>query len=557
MKEKFKIYGFILLIAVIVSIPLFSNRYNIYIDDGIQHICRLIGTLSSIQEGQIFPVIMSHFCNNFGYSWNLFYSPITAYVPLIFHFITNSFVNDIKIFMLLISFLTGMTMYNCVYTITKNKYAGLIGAVIYICAPYRLTDMYIRVAIAELTSFIFIPLVFQGLYQIFNKQGKKPEIYLIIGSTGLVLSHTVIAMLTAIFAFIYVIINAKKLKDKGIIVKIVISLLFIIGITCFFTIPLIEQKMTTDYEVFKPGRMEREEVLIYYKLNPIDLLYTSNGRMVFDIGIVTIIGLVLTPFAIKVVDKKYKIIYLFSLIAGVVSVIMTLKIFPFEKLPSILKMLQFSFRMLEFSSFFFAIVVAINFKNVIKNFKFKDILILTVIIILLLIPMMINNIPYTTKMVDEKSLIPAVKVTANTGRVHAGCASFEYLPTKAFEHMDYIISREDKAIVIEENANIENEEKQGTNLKFTLKDANEGAKIELPYIYYAGYSVKINGVDKTLNIQESENGFVQIELDKSLENAEVIVSYDGTIAMKISAIISFVSIIAFIIYAMLLRKKSN
>lgn len=557
MKEKFKIYGFILLIAVIVSIPLFSNRYNIYIDDGIQHICRLIGTLSSIQEGQIFPVIMSHFCNNFGYSWNLFYSPITAYVPLIFHFITNSFVNDMKIFMLLISFLTGMTMYNCVYTITKNKYAGLIGAVIYICAPYRLTDMYIRVAIAELTSFIFIPLVFQGLYQIFNKQEKKPEIYLIIGSTGLVLSHTVIAMLTAIFAFIYVIINAKKLKDKDIIVKIVISLLFIIGITCFFTIPLIEQKMTTDYEVFKPGRMEREEVLIYYKLNPIDLLYTSNGRMVFDIGIVTIIGLVLTPFAIKVVDKKYKTIYLFSLIAGVVSVIMTLKIFPFEKLPSILKMLQFSFRMLEFSSFFFAIVVAINLKNVIKNFKFKDILILTVIIILLLIPMMINNIPYTTKMVDEKSLIPAVKVTANTGRVHAGCASFEYLPTKAFEHMDYIISREDTAIVIEENANIENEEKQGTNLKFTLKDANEGAKIELPYIYYAGYSVKINGVDKTLNIQESENGFVQIELDKSLENAEVIVSYDGTIAMKISAIISFVSIIAFIIYAMLLRKKSN
>ena len=557
MKEKFKIYGFILLIAVIVSIPLFSNRYNIYIDDGIQHICRLIGTLSSIQEGQIFPVIMSHFCNNFGYSWNLFYSPITAYVPLIFHFITNSFVNDMKIFMLLISFLTGMTMYNCVYTITKNKYAGLIGAVIYICSPYRLTDMYIRVAIAELTSFIFIPLVFQGLYQIFNKQGKKPEIYLIIGSTGLVLSHTVIAMLTAIFAFIYVIINAKKLKDKDIIVKIVISLLFIIGITCFFTIPLIEQKMTTDYEVFKPGRMEREEVLIYYKLNPIDLLYTSNGRMVFDIGIVTIIGLVLTPFAIKVVDKKYKTIYLFSLIAGVVSVIMTLKIFPFEKLPSILKMLQFSFRMLEFSSFFFAIVVAINFKNVIKNFKFKDILILTVIIILLLIPMMINNIPYTTKMVDEKSLIPAVKVTANTGRVHAGCASFEYLPTKAFEHMDYIISREDKAIVIEGNANIENEEKQGTNLKFTLKDANEGAKIELPYIYYARYSVKINGVDKTLNIQESENGFVQIELDKSLENAEVIVSYDGTIAMKISAIISFVSIIAFIIYAMLLRKKSN
>ena len=557
MKDKIKTYGFILLIAVIVSIPLFSNRFNIYADDGIQHVCRLIGTWSSICEGQLFPVIMSHFCNNFGYSWNLFYSPITAFVPLIFHFITKSFALDLKIFMVLVSFLSGITMYKFIYSICKNKYAGLIGAVIYICAPYRLTDMYIRIAVAELTSFVFLPMIFQGLYQIFNKEGKHPEILLIIGSAGIVLSHTVIAMYTAILAFIYVIINIKKMKNKDIIIKLIISIIFIIGIISFFVIPLTEQKMSANYEVFKDGRMERQEVLIYYKLDPIDLLYTSNSRMVFDVGIITIIGIVLTPFSIKMIDKKDKAIYLFSLIVGIISIIMTLKIFPFEKLPSILKMLQFSFRMLEFSSFFFALVVAINFKNLIKDFKFKDVLILSTLIILLIIPMMINNFPYTTKMVDEKSLIPAVKVTANTGRVHAGCASFEYLPTKAFEHMDYIISREDKAIVMEGNANIENEEKQGTNLKFTLKDANKGAKIELPYIYYAGYSLKINGVDKTLNIQESENGFVQIELDKSLENAEVIVSYDGTIAMKISAIISFVSIITFIIYAMLLRKKSN
>ena len=56
MKDKIKTYGFILLIAVIVSIPLFSNRFNIYADDGIQHVCRLIGTWSSICEGQLFPV---------------------------------------------------------------------------------------------------------------------------------------------------------------------------------------------------------------------------------------------------------------------------------------------------------------------------------------------------------------------------------------------------------------------------------------------------------------------------------------------------------------------
>ena len=83
--SKNKHYVFIIIISIIVSIPMFMPNFNMQYDDGIQHICRLIGTEQSIKEGQIFPVIMSNFCNEFGYSWNLFYSPLTAYVPLIFN----------------------------------------------------------------------------------------------------------------------------------------------------------------------------------------------------------------------------------------------------------------------------------------------------------------------------------------------------------------------------------------------------------------------------------------------------------------------------------------
>ena len=36
---------------------------------GVQHIARLMGTFQSIEENQKFPVIMSNFCNGFGYSW--------------------------------------------------------------------------------------------------------------------------------------------------------------------------------------------------------------------------------------------------------------------------------------------------------------------------------------------------------------------------------------------------------------------------------------------------------------------------------------------------------
>ena len=115
-----------------------SQNFNIYVDDGIQHIARLMGTMQSIEEGQVIPVIMSNFCNGFGYSWNLFYSPITAYIPLIFSIFTNSFDLMLKIFIVLVGFLSGIAMYEFVNKISKNRWAGLLSAIIYMCAPYRL-----------------------------------------------------------------------------------------------------------------------------------------------------------------------------------------------------------------------------------------------------------------------------------------------------------------------------------------------------------------------------------------------------------------------------------
>lgn len=175
-KKKIIDYAIILIFAIALSIPMLSQNFNIYVDDGIQHIARLMGTMQSIEEGQVIPVIMSNFCNGFGYSWNLFYSPITAYIPLIFRIFTSSFELMLKLFIVLVGFLSGISMYEFVNKISKNRYAGLLSAIIYICAPYRLTDMYMRMAVSELTSFIFLPIVFHGMYNIFSDCNKKGEV---------------------------------------------------------------------------------------------------------------------------------------------------------------------------------------------------------------------------------------------------------------------------------------------------------------------------------------------------------------------------------------------
>ena len=74
---------------------------------------------------------------------------------------------------------------------------------------------------------------------------------LIVGAVGLILTHLIVTMYTAIFAIIYLIINYKKLKNKLVIKKLIVSILFILIITAFFWMPLLEHKNSAEYEVFK------------------------------------------------------------------------------------------------------------------------------------------------------------------------------------------------------------------------------------------------------------------------------------------------------------------
>ena len=539
-KEK-EIINYILIIiaSIIISIPLANKNLNIYRDDGIQHICRIIGTEQTLADKQFLPMIMSNLCNNFGYSWNIFYSPLTAYMSVMFRIFNFSYVNCLKLCMFVIVLLSGLTMYKLTFRITKNKKLATLASIIYILAPYRITDMYTRTALAELASFIFIPIVFEGLYIIVNEEKKSYK--LALGAAGLILTHQVIDMYTAIICFVYLIVFFKKLKSKTVLKNIGVNLLFCILMTSFYWVGLLQHYFSTSYEVFVPGRMEREEVLIFYKAKFSQLFITSSEQtMIYAIGLLSVIGLVLTPIAYKKIPEEYKKTYMFFLITGVILIGMTLSIFPFEKLPQALTMLQFTFRLFTFTSFFFAFVVATNFAILIKNFKTLDIVVLLTISILLLVPYK-SKLDFNLKD-NEERLINGVRITETTGRVHAGMASMEYLPTKAFKNLKYIANRKDEVIVLDNNeAVISDYTKQASNMNCKISNINKEKTIELPYIYYLGYRVYANGQE--IKYTESDNGFIQINIAK---DSQIKVKYLGTNEMLISyavSIISFATII--------------
>ena len=165
-------------------------------------------------------------------------------------------------------------------------------------------------------------------------------------------------------------------------------------------------------------------------------------------------------------------------------------------------------------------------------------------------------IPYNSKLeyglsTNEDRLIEGVRVTENTGRVHAGMASMEYLPSKAFKVLNtYIANRKDEPIITNGEAEILNYSKNRTNLEFELTNMkneqeadNQNNKteaeltIELPYIYYLGYRVYANGSE--IEYAESDNGFVQIKINPALyeQNVKINMKYTGTNEMIVASAI--------------------
>ena len=172
MKEKLKNKKYIVIIlraAIIISFPLLKSNIDIYFDDGIQHIGRAYATYLEIQNDDN-PKILSNLTNGFGYSWNLFYGPLSTTLILIAKLITGTFINSYKLVLFIGILFSGITMYKFVSQLTKNKTTGTIAGILYMTMPYHLNDMYIRNALGEFLSYIFIPLVFLGMYKLFNKE---------------------------------------------------------------------------------------------------------------------------------------------------------------------------------------------------------------------------------------------------------------------------------------------------------------------------------------------------------------------------------------------------
>ena len=557
--SKYIGYFIIFFLSCIIIAPIFSMDLT-QNNEARLHMARIFSINSVLKDGVFPPIIDYKYINGFGYALNLFYGPITTYIPIIFLNLLGTSGLALKVFAFFTVFLSGITMYNFIYSVTKRHLVATIGAIIYISVPYKLSNIFSRSAVGEYTAFIFIPLVFEGLYNIFNDKGKS---YLLgIGIIGLILSHTISTVYIAIFAFIYLLLNINKLGKWKVWKKLLLNAFVALVVCMFYLIPLIEHYIVGNYTIFDNMAMHSNCPEVYTTTLGFEDLFASefgNQEIRFSLGIMTCILVLLGVFCYKKIKKEYKEIYLSFLFISIIALIMATKLFPWFLMPSFMGVIQFAWRNLGFFAFFISLICGINAvtfaEGILKKEVLKDTFSFAVIISICVFASL--GVMRDWKFGDlenEKKFDDRIR---NTDRVYFFSINRDYLPLNSLKNQYYLVDRDNCTYVLDGKATIDSENKVKLKDIVQLSNVEDNTIIELPYIYYLGYDVEVkydNNDYVNVKTFESENGMVAIELEQC-ESATVNIEYKGTIIEKVGYGISFVGVIMLI--AMIYVERRN
>ena len=448
-----------------------------------------------------------------------------------------------------------------------SKNISIICSSIYILTSYRAVDIYVRGALSEAFSFVFLPLIFLFILNIFKSQKRKDLVFLSLSFAGLILTHTLTALGFLPFIFfwiIFLIIKNKKIKP----IVISLSALAIgVGVSCFAALPSILEKKFTLVD----GLLLTE--LADYRIHFVYLrqLWSSvwgyggslpqlNDGLSFEIGKLLIICLLFVlAFSLISIYKtrKFPVFFVFPIFL-LISVFMTVKyskplwiIFP----P--LAYLQFPWRFLTFVTFFTPFVFAI-FVNFVSTINKKIVpLLLTFIFVISVLEVFGRFQPKELVNLNDSDYLTKQRLDWATSR-----SSFEYIPkgvkTKispdntTIPDIDPDSLPQTEASVLLGQAIIKEEVSQPGKQKYKIT-TKDSAVVQFSTFDFPGWKARVNGQSAEIN---SENSLKLITINVPSGDSEVELHFTRTPVRTISEIISLLSLLLLVLILLPIFNKN-
>jgi hypothetical protein len=197
--------GLLLLLALSLFAwaPLLSPGYFFHAHDAHHNVFWLVEFDQAIRDGAWWPRWAPDHAMGYGYPLWTFYSPLSYYVAEVFHLLGAGFTAAIKATYALAFLISGVVM----YALAKRWWgqsAGLVAGLVYIYAPYRLVDIYVRSAFAEFVAFVWFPWVLLAFWDLVERGGARRLALAGLAYGLLVLTHSVTALIFSPFLGFYI-----------------------------------------------------------------------------------------------------------------------------------------------------------------------------------------------------------------------------------------------------------------------------------------------------------------------------------------------------------------
>jgi uncharacterized membrane protein len=295
-------FAVLFLLSLLPTIALFHSGLPIT-HDGQDHVARIANFYLNLTQGNWFPVWAPNLNWGYGHPILEFLYPLPSYIASIFHFIGFSLVDSTKIVFGLGMVLSFFFMYLWLSQFV-SKYAAIFGAMLYLYAPYRFVETYVRGDIGENLAFAFIPLV---LFFIYKLQGKEKYKFVIGGSLALsllILAHNAISLMLMPFILAYSLFLVYLSKNRK---QLSLNLILLIAggfaLSAFFWIPaLIEGKYTLRNIVTAGGYLGRFINLQSIIYGPWS--YGGSGQFTVQYGIFQWLAIIFSPILIIIKRKE-------------------------------------------------------------------------------------------------------------------------------------------------------------------------------------------------------------------------------------------------------------
>ena len=263
--RKFLPIFIILALSYLIIKQLFITGFFPFHDN--TQVQRVFEMKKALTDG-IFPVRwVADLGYGYGYPIFNFYAPFAYYVGGFLSLIGYDALVATKIMLGLGIILSGISMYFFAKQFW-GRTGGLVSGLLYLYAPYHAVDIFVRGDFAEIYAYVFIPLVFLGIYKIYliwdNHPGqavpipklqfkiKKNLFYWIILSSasfaGIILSHNLTAMMITPFIIAYALVLIIKSPKHLFLMISSYFIILILGLllSAFYWLPALSEMKYTN-----------------------------------------------------------------------------------------------------------------------------------------------------------------------------------------------------------------------------------------------------------------------------------------------------------------------